>query len=291
MKAFVFPGQASQFPGMGKNIYVQYSDSHPFFEEANEILGFDIKKIMFEGTAEELKQTDVTQPAVFLYSYLAYATKEDKPVAGAMAGHSLGEFTALVASGALTFSDGLRLVKSRANAMQKACEVEQSTMAAIVGLEDDVVRKICQDIPESVIAANFNCPGQVVISGSQAGVEKAMEKLKSEGAKRALPLAVGGAFHSKFMKPAEDELREQIESTPFSVPSCPIYQNVDARPHTGPEEIQLNLISQLTSPVLWTQTMEHMIQDGVDEFIECGGKVLSGFVKRVDRRFPTQQIT
>src|SRR6056297_889788 len=291
MKAFVFPGQASQFPGMGKNIYDQYSDSHAFFEEANDILGFDIKKIMFEGSTDELKQTDVTQPAVFLYSYLSYAMKEGKPKPGAMAGHSLGEITALVASGALTFNDGLRLVKSRANAMQKACELENSSMAAIVGLSDEAVRKVCHDIRKSVIAANFNCPGQVVISGSQVGVEIAIEKLKSEGAKRALPLAVGGAFHSRFMKPAEDDLREKIKSTSFSAPSCPIYQNVDAKPHIDPEEIQDNLISQLTSPVLWTQTMEQMISDGVDEFIECGGKVLSGFVKRVDRKFPTQQIT
>jgi len=290
MKAFIFPGQGSQFPGMGKNIYDQYAESHPYFEEANEILGFNIQNIMFEGSKEDLKRTAVTQPAVFLYSYLSYVTMPDRPLPGAMAGHSLGELTALVSAEVLSFSDGLDLVKSRANAMQKACEAKKSTMAAIVGLEDQKVRSICSDINDDVVAANFNCPGQVVISGSESGVQLAMEKLKSEGAKRALPLAVGGAFHSAFMSPAEEELKEKIQSISFSIPSCPIYQNVDAKPHEIPQKIQENLISQLTSPVLWTQTMNHMLSDGIDDFIEFGGKVLSGFVKRVDRQIPTLQI-
>lgn len=291
MKAFIFPGQASQFPGMGKNIYEQFSSSHVFFEEASDILGFDIKQIMFQGAASELKQTEVTQPAVFLYSYLTYAMEPDRPKPGAMAGHSLGEYTALVASGALSFSDGLKLVKTRANAMQKACDAEESTMAAIVGLENKVIESICQNINEPVIAANFNCPGQVVISGSKKGIDQAIDELKKAGAKRAIPLAVSGAFHSSFMKPAENELAKEIQSISFSDPVCPIYQNVDAKAHSVATEIKQNLIFQLTSPVLWTQTMEQMMADGVDEFIECGGKVLSGFVKRVDRGFPTRQIT
>lgn len=290
MKAFVFPGQASQFPGMGKNIYDQYSNSHAYFEKANDILGFNLTELMFLGTASDLKETAVTQPAVFLYSYLAFLMNENKPTPGTMAGHSLGEITALVASRVLSYEEGLGLVKHRAEAMQKACEVEDSTMAAVLGLSENEVRKVCANIDEDVVPANYNCPGQIVISGSRKGIDQAIQELKNTGAKRALPIAVGGAFHSKFMKPAEDQLMDSINDISFSKPICPIYQNVDAKPHTDPKQIKENLILQLTSPVLWTQTMENMITDGVDEFIECGGKVLSGFVKRVDRRFPTRQL-
>ena len=290
MKAYIFPGQASQFPGMGKDIFERFSASHAYFDLANEILGFNLKDIMFEGSASDLKETAVTQPAVFLYSYLAFLMTEDKPTPGAMAGHSLGEITALVASGVLSYENGLKLVKNRAEAMQKACEVQDSTMAAVLGLSENEVREVCANIDDEVVPANFNCPGQIVISGSLEGIDVAIEELKKTGAKRALPIAVGGAFHSKFMKPAEDQLKKSINGISFSKPLCPIYQNVDAKPHTDPNKIKENLILQLTAPVLWTQTMESMIDDGVDEFIECGGKVLSGFVKRVDRRFPTRQL-
>lgn len=290
MKAYVFPGQASQFPGMGKEIYSEYPQSHDYFERANQVMGFDLMRVMFEGSDEDLKETLVTQPSVFLYSYLSYITKDNIPESGCMAGHSLGEITALVAAEALSFYDGIRLVKARAEAMQKACDLENSTMAAIVGLKDEEVKDICESIDDIVVAANYNCPGQVVISGTESGIEKAIDQLKKAGAKRAIPLAVGGAFHSELMKPAEDELAKVISEVDFSRPKCPIYQNVDAKPHINPEEIQSNLIAQLTSPVLWTQTMNQMIEDGVDEFIECGGKVLSGFVKRVDRSFPTRQL-
>jgi [acyl-carrier-protein] S-malonyltransferase len=290
MKAYVFPGQASQFKCMGKDLFRDFPQSRDYFDLANQVMGFDLKNIMFEGSDEELKETLVTQPSVFLYSYLSYIVKDDLPKAGCMAGHSLGEITALVASEALSFSDGIRLVKARAEAMQKACELQKGTMAAIVGLDNEVVNEICESINDIVVAANFNCPGQVVISGSDPGINAAIIHLKEAGAKRAIPLAVGGAFHSELMKPAEDELAKVIREINFSSPKCPIYQNVDAKPHNRPEEIQSNLVAQLTSPVLWTQTMNQMMEDGVDEFIECGGKVLSGFVKRVNRRFPTRQI-
>ncbi len=287
MKAYVFPGQGAQFTGMGKDLYDNSSLAKEMFEKANEVLGFDIVKIMFEGTEEELKQTKVTQPAIFLHSTILAACLGDSFQPDMVAGHSLGEFSALVANGTLNFEDALRLVYQRALAMQKACEIEPSTMAAILGLEDDVVERVCNEIDGVVVAANYNCPGQLVISGSIAAVEEACVKLTEAGAKRALLLPVGGAFHSPLMEPAREELAAAIENTQFNQPKCPVYQNVTASAVSNPDEIKRNLVSQLTAPVRWTQTMNQMIADGATEVIEVGpGKVLQGLFKKVDRAFP-----
>jgi [acyl-carrier-protein] S-malonyltransferase len=282
MKAYVFPGQGSQFPGMGKELYSSSAKAKELFERANQILGFEITKIMFEGTDEELKQTKVTQPAIFLHSVILALTTPDFK-ADMVAGHSLGEFSALVANGTLAFEDALKLVSQRAIAMQKACEQNPSTMAAILGLEDAKVEEICKSITEEVVvAANYNCPGQLVISGSNKGIEIACIKMKEAGAKRALPLPVGGAFHSPLMEPARTELAAAIENTKFSQPTCPVYQNVNAKPSTNIEEIKKNLIAQLTAPVRWTQTVQNMAADGAVTFVECGpGKVLQGLVKKI----------
>jgi [acyl-carrier-protein] S-malonyltransferase len=290
MKAYVFPGQGAQYPGMGKDLYENSAEAKAFFKKANEILGFNITDIMFEGTADDLKQTKVTQPAIFLHSVLLAKTLKDFAPDMA-AGHSMGEFSALVAAGALTFEDGLTLVSKRAMAMQKACEAEPSTMAAIVGLDDEVVEEVCNSIDDVVVAANYNCPGQLVISGSVAGVDKACELLTEKGARRALKLPVGGAFHSPLMEPAREELAAAIESATFSTPVCPVYQNVNAFPVTDPVEIKQNLIAQLTAPVRWTQTVKNMIADGANLFTEIGpGKVLQGLVKKVERNMETSGI-
>ena len=292
MKAYVFPGQASQFTGMGKDLYDEHNAARDLMEQANDLLGYRLTDVMFEGSDEDLKQTKITQPAVFLHSVTKARLAGDDFKPDMVAGHSLGEFSALVAAGALTFEDGLRLVQQRADAMQRACEMTEGTMAAIVGMEDEQVEQICNDIDEIVVAANYNCPGQLVISGSVPGVEAAVEALKAAGAKRAIMLPVGGAFHSPLMQPAEDDLRAAIESTDFADPSCPVYQNVTAQPETDPATIQRNLVAQLTAPVRWTQIMRNMIADGTDEFIEVGGtgKTIQGFVKRIDRRFPTRAL-
>lgn len=284
MKAFVFPGQGAQFSGMGKDFYEKSEEFKALFEKANEVLGYRITDIMFDGTDDELKQTKVTQPAVFLHSVVAARSILGTVKPDAVAGHSLGEFSALVISGALSFEDGLNLVLHRAMAMQKACEMRPSTMAAIIALPDEKVEEICASInDEVVVAANYNCPGQIVISGSVPGIERACELMKAAGAKRALVLKVGGAFHSPLMEPAKQELEEAINSVEFHVPSCPIYQNVNALPQTDPAEIKKNLIAQLTSPVRWTQTVRNMVADGVDEFVECGpGSVLQGLIHKVD---------
>lgn len=287
MKAYVFPGQGAQFPGMGKDLYENSADAKVLFEKANDILGFDITKIMFEGEVEDLKQTKVTQPAIFLHSVLLAKTLKDF-APDMVAGHSLGEFSALVANRALTFEDGLRLVSQRAIAMQKACEIAPSTMAAIVGLADDIVEAVCAEVTEVVVPANYNCPGQLVISGSVEGVDKACELLTGKGAKLAIKLVVGGAFHSPFMEPAREELAAAIEATTFNTPTCPIYQNVNAQSVSDPAVIKENLISQLTAPVKWTKIMENMIADGATSFTEVGpGKVLQGLVKKVDRKMET----
>ena len=291
MKAYIFPGQGAQFSGMGKELYEQEL-AKDLFEKANEIIGFRISDIMFSGSEEELKQTKVTQPAVFLHSVILAKSLGEAFKPDMVAGHSLGEFSALVAANALSFEDGLRLVIARANAMQKACELQPSTMAAILGLADDVVEKICAEIDEVVVAANYNCPGQLVISGSIEGVDIACQKLTEAGAKRALKLNVGGAFHSPLMEPARLELMDAIENTTVTPPICPIYQNVDARPQTDPAKIKFNLITQLTSAVRWTQTVEHMIADGATDFIEVGpGNVLQGLVKKVSREVKTSAAT
>ncbi|MFV0289929.1 MAG: ACP S-malonyltransferase [Mangrovibacterium sp.] len=283
MKAYVFPGQGAQFPGMGKDLYENSPIAKELFDKANEILGFDITKIMFEGSAEDLKQTKVTQPAVFLHSILLAKTISNfKPEM--VAGHSLGEFSALVACGAMNFEDALKLVSQRAIAMQKACELQASTMAAIIGLDDAIVEEVCAEISEVVVAANYNCPGQLVISGSLEGVNKACEALTSRGAKRALVLPVGGAFHSPLMEPAREELAAAIEATTFNTPTCPIYQNVNAKPQTDPLAIKENLIAQLTAPVKWTQSIQNMIADGADDFTEVGpGKALQGMIIKIDK--------
>jgi len=282
MKAYVFPGQGAQFSGMGKELYESSEIAKSYFDTAVEILGFDIKKIMFEGSADELKETNVTQPAVFIHSVIT-ALVDDNFNPSMVAGHSLGEFSALVANKTLAFEDALKLVSKRALAMQKACEMNPSTMAAIIGLEDALVEDICDAI-DGVVAANYNCPGQLVISGSISGVELACEKLKEVGARRALPLPVRGGFHSPFMEPAREELAAAIESTTFSQPICPVYQNFDASPHSDINEIKSNLILQLTAPVKWTQSVQHMVADGALEFVECGpGKVLQGLVKKIHR--------
>ena len=290
MKAYVFPGQGAQFPGMGKDLYDNFEKAKILFESANNILGFQITDIMFDGTADELKQTNVTQPAIFLHSViLALNTDNFKP--DMVAGHSLGEFSALVANRALSFEDGLKLVAARANAMQKACEANPSTMAAILGLADEVVENICEEIDEVVVPANYNCPGQLVISGSNKGIEIACEKMKEAGAKRALPLPVGGAFHSPLMEPARKELEEAILNTTFGTPICPVYQNATAAPATDVEIIKTNLVAQLTAPVKWTQSVQKMVADGGTEFIESGpGKVLQGLVKKIHRPAEVRSI-
>jgi len=284
MKAYVFPGQGSQFPGMGKDLYENNALAKEMFEKANEILGFRITDIMFNGTEEELKQTKVTQPAIFLHSVILARTMGDAFKPEMVAGHSLGEFSALVAAGAMTFEDGLRLVAARALAMQKACEKEPSTMAAILGMDDAVVEEVCASIDDVVVPANFNSPGQLVISGSISGIDKAIAALQQRGAKRALKLVVGGAFHSPLMEPARVELAAAIEKTTIKAPVCPIYQNVTALPETQPEKIKANLIAQLTAPVRWTQTIQNMIKDGATSFTEVGpGQVLQGLIKKIDR--------
>ena len=284
MKAYVFPGQGAQHPGMGSDLYNSSSQARELFDRADEILGFALSHVMFEGTEEELKETKVTQPAIFLQSVVLarLAGSEFKP--DAVAGHSLGEFSALVAAGSLSFEDGLRLVQERALAMQDACDSVPGTMAAILGLDDGVIEDVCQGIPEVVVPANYNSPGQLVISGSRAGVEEAVRQLTEAGAKRALLLPVGGAFHSPLMAPARERLAEAIRSSAFQVPLCPVYQNVNAAPETNPERIRENLILQLTAPVLWTQSVRRMVQDGITEFVEVGGKgaVLRGLIKKIE---------
>ena len=288
MKAYIYPGQGAQFVGMGKDLYDNSAKAKEMFEQANEILGFRITDIMFEGTAEDLRQTKVTQPAIFLHSVILAATLEDEFKPDMVAGHSLGEFSALVTAKAISFEDGLKLVYKRALAMQKACETNPSTMAAVLGLPDETVEKVCSLIDDVVIPANYNCPGQVVISGSITGIEEACVKMKEAGAKRALLLQVGGAFHSPFMEPAKVELSKAIEETKFSNPICPVYQNVSTIGETDSAVIKENLIAQLTSPVKWTQSVEHMIEDGASEFIELGpGKVLQGLVSKINREVAT----
>jgi [acyl-carrier-protein] S-malonyltransferase len=289
MKAFVFPGQGAQFSGMGKNLYEQSAQAKELFEKANEILGFRITDIMFEGSDEDLRQTKVTQPAIFLHSVILAKTLGEEFKPEMVAGHSLGEFSALVAAGALSFEDGLKLVHQRALAMQKACEARPSTMAAILGLPDETIEAVCASITgEVVVPANYNCPGQIVISGSNEGIDQACQKLTEAGAKRALKLSVGGAFHSPLMEPARLELAAAIENTPFSAPICPIYQNVNAKPQTDPAIIKANLVDQLTSPVRWTQSVLAMVADGADDFTELGpGAVLQGLIKKISRDVAT----
>lgn len=290
MKAYLFPGQGAQFSGMGKDLYEASSEAKELFHQANEILGFDITKIMFEGSADELKQTKVTQPAIFLHSTILAKVMGANFQPDMVAGHSLGEISALVANGTLEFGDGLKLVYKRALAMQKACEKTPSTMAAVLGLEDQVVEEICAKTPGIVVAANYNCPGQLVISGEVEAVELACENLKEAGARRALILPVGGAFHSPLMEPAREELAAAIENTTFNIPICPIYQNVSTVAVTDPSEIKKNLISQLTAPVKWTQSIQNMINDGATKFIEVGpGNVLQGLVKKIDRAAETEK--
>ncbi|MEO0778930.1 MAG: ACP S-malonyltransferase [Bacteroidota bacterium] len=292
MKAYLFPGQGAQFEGMGLDMYESSELAKTLFERADQLLGFSLSEVMFRGTAEDLVQTKITQPALFVHSVIrAKMIGEDfKPQA--VAGHSLGEFSALVAAGAMDFADGLQLVSQRAQAMQKACEATPGTMAAILGLDDEVVEQVCADIEEVVVPANYNCPGQLVISGSIEGIEKAVERLKEAGARRALVLKVGGAFHSPLMEPAREELAAAILQTTIGAPICPIYQNYTALPTTDPETIKTNLVAQLTGAVRWTQSMKNMIADGIDSFAEVGGngKVLSGLVRKVDRKLPTEAL-
>lgn len=288
MKAYVFPGQGAQFTGMGKDLYDNFEEARNLFHQANEILGFNISDIMFDGTAEQLKETKVTQPAVFLHSVILAKVMGDNFNPDMVAGHSLGELSALTAAGTLSFKDGLQLVSKRALAMQAACEQQKSTMAAILGLEDQVVEEVCNDTPGVVVAANYNCPGQLVISGEVPAVEKACEVLKEKGAKRALILPVGGAFHSPLMQPAREELAAAIQATTFNAPSCPVYQNVTTTAMTDVDAIKQNLIEQLTAPVKWTQSVQNMLADGAQEFVEVGpGRALQGMIKKVDRSIPT----
>ncbi len=290
-KAYVFPGQGAQFPGMGKELYENNLKAKEYFTRAQDVLGFNITEVMFEGNEEQLKQTNITQPAIFLHSViLAKTTENFQP--DMVAGHSLGEFSALVANGTLQFEDGLRLVLKRALAMQRACEMNPSTMAAVLGLEDAVVEDVCRSIREEVVLpANFNSPGQVVISGTHQGIALAATKLQEAGAKRVIPLAVGGAFHSPLMQPAHDELEIAIKETTFYPPTCPVYQNVDAMPSTDIEEIKINLIAQLTAPVRWSQCVMNMLSDGATHFIECGpGRVLQGLIKKIDRQAATESV-
>ena len=288
MKAFVFPGQGAQYTGMGLDLFEKYPEAQTLFNQANKILNFSITDIMFEGSAEDLKQTNVTQPAIFLHSVIMYKVLGDKATPNMVAGHSLGEFSALVANGTLEFEDGLKLVAQRAQAIQKACEINPSTMAAVLGLEDKIVEDVCASIEGIVVPANYNCPGQLVISGEKEAIEKACEALKENGAKRALILPVGGAFHSPLMEPAREELAKAIEATTFNTPLCPIYQNVSTTAVNDAALIKENLISQLTAPVKWTQSVQNMIKDGATSFTEVGpGKVLQGLVKKIDRSMLT----
>lgn len=290
MKVFVFPGQGSQFPGMGKELYDNSEVAKELFEKANEILGFRITDIMFEGTAEQLRQTNVTQPAVFLHSVVLAKVLGVTP--DAVAGHSLGEFSALVASGALTFEDGLTLVAKRAAAMQSACQAEEGSMAAVLALDDDTIERVCEQCDGVVVAANYNCPGQVVISGAAEAVKVACKEMKAAGAKRALPLPVGGAFHSPLMESARVELEKAISEAEFSTPLCPIYQNVDAKPYTDPEQIKKNLIAQLTAPVRWRQSVEQMIEDGATSFTEVGcGTVLQGLISKINSNVEVNSVS
>lgn len=290
MKVFVFPGQGSQFPGMGKELYDNSEVAKELFEKANEILGFRITDIMFEGTAEQLRQTNVTQPAVFLHSVVLAKVLGITP--DAVAGHSLGEFSALVASGALTFEDGLTLVAKRAAAMQSACQAEEGSMAAVLALDDDTIERVCEQCDGVVVAANYNCPGQVVISGAAEVVKVACKEMKAAGAKRALPLPVGGAFHSPLMESARVELEKAISEAEFSTPLCPIYQNVDAKPYTDPEQIKKNLIAQLTAPVRWRQSVEQMIEDGATSFTEVGcGTVLQGLISKINSNVEVNSVS
>lgn len=292
MKAYIFPGQGAQFSGMGKDLYNSSDEAKTMFHNANKTLGFDIAEIMFDGTAEELKETKVTQPAIFLHSVILGTVMGDSFQPDMVAGHSLGEFSALVANGTLGFEDALHLVHKRALAMQKACEINPSTMAAVLGLEDLVVEEVCEATEGIVVPANYNCPGQLVISGTHKAVELACEALKERGAKRALLLPVGGAFHSPLMEPAREELAKAIESTTFHTPKCPIYQNVSTKAVSNPEEIKTNLIKQLTAPVKWTQTMKQMLADGATDFTEVGpGKVLQGLLRKVDRQVTAESIS
>ena len=290
-KAFVFPGQGAQFVGMGKDMYENSELAKELFEKANEVLGFRITDLMFEGTDEDLRQTKVTQPAIFLHSVILTKTNADKFTPDMVAGHSLGEFSALVAAGALDFEDGLRLVSKRAMAMQKACEIAPSTMAAVIGLADEKVEEICASIDGVVVPANYNCPGQLVISGSHEAIDAACEKLSEAGARRALKLPVGGAFHSPLMDPAKEELAAAIEQTTFKTPICPVYQNVSTKAETDPEVIKKNLVAQLTAPVKWTQSVQNMVADGMEQLVECGpGAVLQGLMKKINKEIPATSI-